>query len=93
MICEGLVTSVESGRATLQMMDRLGKAIGKIIAVIGTGLLLKKTKETCGHEVKTENLLMPEVGGEGVTSQTLPQKKWRWRARTSLSPKLKSSGR
>ena len=40
MIHEGLVPSVEGGRAILQMRDGSGKAVGKI-RVIGTGRSLK----------------------------------------------------
>ena len=35
MMYEGLVSSVESGRATLQMTDGPGKVIGKSFGLIG----------------------------------------------------------
>ena len=48
MMYEGLVTSVESERAMLQMTEGPGKAIGKILGAIGTGLGLTKERQVSG---------------------------------------------
>ena len=47
---KGLVTSVESGRATLKIMDGLGKAVGNGLGVIGTGVGLKKKRQAVEME-------------------------------------------
>ena len=68
MTHEGLVTSAESGRATLQMMDGPGKAFGKINGSDWNWARSGEAKASKWTWGERENLPMLVVESEGVTN-------------------------
>ena len=64
MMYEGLVTSVDSGRAVHQTLDGAWQGERKILGVVATGPGTKKKMQAGGLGV---NVPMPEVNSERFT--------------------------